>query len=491
MKTTVLIVGAGPCGLAAAAELRRLGVDVTVVDAEPEPGRGSRAILLWPPVLEVFDELGIAPEAGKAGIRLQALSYHLGPDPSVTANTVRVALDPVNAPLVLPQELTSGLLEEALLALGGRVERPVRVTKVVANDDSVTALATAADGTELSIEADWLIGADGLHSQVREQLGIAFEGEQFPVTFLLAEGRIEGEIDRSEMHYFLSSSGVVLIAPLPGGEVRISGAIEDNAPATAEQVQRLLDERGPGGLRVSGLRMLTTFVSHERIAASMRLGRCFLVGDAAHVHSAIGGQGLNLGLQDARDLAWKLAGVIEGRLDAAILQSYDQERRAAAEQTLAATRRLARQAVVGPRAIKVRDRIFSALQASGVLRRWYAPMLAGWRTHYPESLLGPVRSRTPFLPRPGTRSPLWTPKLDASLAGRFQLITLGREDGEISARARALADRLPGVLAHFPLAARRERFLLLRPDGYVAATGKLADLDAVATGLTRLAGNVR
>ncbi|CAM03406.1 2-polyprenyl-6-methoxyphenol hydroxylase-like FAD-dependent oxidoreductase [Saccharopolyspora erythraea NRRL 2338] len=475
---TVLVVGAGPCGLAVAAELRRLGVQVTIVDSEPVAGTGSRAILLWPPVLEVLDELGVGATARETGLQPQALSYHLG-----TGRTVRVGLGAENAPLLLPQERTSALLEQALVRYGGAVERGIRITKVVQHDDSVAASALHPDGTTTDFEADWLIAADGLRSQVREQLGVPFEGEQLPTTFLLAEGRLEGDIGRDSIHYFLGETGVVLVAPLPGGEFRISGAIPEGTQVSTAQVQRLLDERGPGGLRVGELRALSTFVSHERAAGTLHTGRAFLLGDAAHVHSAIGGQGLNLGIQDARNLAWKLAGVVHGRFAPVVLRSYEAERRVAIRQTLATTGRMARQAVAGPLARRVRDVVWGGLEAVGAMDRWWAPLLAGWRSRYPDVLLGEERhahwsSAWRLSPRPGTRNPHLLPKPDDGLAGRFQLVTWGGPDCELARRGRELAGDLPGVVAHFALGGRRERFVLLRPDSYVAAAGGPADFTA-------------
>lgn len=481
-RTTVLVVGAGPCGLAMAAQLSRLGVEVTVVDAEDQAHTGSRAILLWPPVREVLGELGLAERAARDGVRPAALHYHLG-----TGSSVRVPLTEANAPLVLPQERTGRLLTKALADRGVSVEWGTRVTKVVPDEHAVTVTATLADGSTTEIEADWVVGADGLRSQVRAQLGIDFSGARFPATFLLAEGRIAGEISTEEIHYFLADTGVALVAPLPGGEFRVSGAVPAGAEATAEQAQALLDERGPGGLRFTEVRTVTLFSSEERVAGALRSGRCFLVGDAAHVHSPIGGQGLNLGIPDTRNLAWKLAGVVHGRLHESILDSYDPERRAAIAQTLQATGRMARQAVAGPAARRVRDLTWRLLQVSGALARGYAPMLAGWRSRYPDVLFGdPVDGTRRSRPRLGTRNPRWRPMPSDELAGRFQLITYGGRAGRLAADAAELADRLPELIAHFPLDGRRQRFVLLRPDGYVAASGDADRFAGVAAKLAAL-----
>lgn len=482
--TSVLVVGAGPCGLAMAAQLRLLGVDVTIVDAEERANSGSRAILLWPPVQEVLTELGLAERARKDSVRPAALQYHLG-----GGGGVRVPLSAVNAPLVLPQERTGRLLAEALAEHGVEVEWGVRVTKVIPDEDLVTVSATRADGTVWEIEADWVVGADGLRSQVRSQLDIDFSGARFPATFLLAEGRLDGAISREEIHYFLAESGVALLAPLPDGEFRISGAVPDGTQATAEQAQRLLDERGPGGLRFTQVRTVNLFASDERVAGTLRSGRCFLVGDAAHVHSPIGGQGLNLGIPDTRNLAWKLAGVVQGRLRESVLDTYDPERRAAIAQTLNATGRMARQAVVGPVARRVRDLVWRLLHVSGALARGYAPMLAGWRSHYPDVLFGaaPKERAARSLPRPGTRDPRWQPRPASEHRGRLQLITYGGPTEPLAVTAADLAARLPGVVAHFPLDGRAGRFVLLRPDGYVAASGGADRFAAVAAKLTALA----
>ncbi|WP_436762365.1 FAD-dependent oxidoreductase [Streptosporangium sp. V21-05] len=481
----VLIIGAGPCGLMTAVELTRRGVAVTVVDAEEEGATGSRAVLLWPYSLELFDGLGLRAEADKRGLAVQALSYHTAP-----GTVLRLPLDPHHAPLVLPQQDTGELLEEELRRLGGTVERGLRVTGLVTGPGSVTATARRADGTEVVLTADWLVGADGHHSTVREKLGIVFPGEQVPTSFLIAEGPLEGAFDTDSVNYYLGRTGVMLIAPLPGGKARISGTLNggDNV-VTPETAQRMLDERGPGGLRFAEVTLVSVFTSSERVANTFRAGRCFLVGDAAHVHTPTGGQGLNLGFADVRNLAWKLAGVIEGRYAPAILDSYDAERRAAAEQTVAATGRMTRNAVLGPVALVVRNTLMSLAHRTGVLAKQLVPMLAGWQVRYPDAL-GLAGQKTPRgLPAPGTRSPAWPLEPDPDPIGRFQLVSMGPADGTMSRRGRELAEEEPTLVAHRHRTTAGSGFVLLRPDGYVAAAGRDTDLVPLVRALKQILPN--
>jgi 2-polyprenyl-6-methoxyphenol hydroxylase-like FAD-dependent oxidoreductase len=471
-KTPVVIVGAGPCGLAMACGLWRRGIAARVLDASPEPGTGSRAIMLWPPVLDVLDELGVLSEAERLGYRPTALAYHTS-----RSRAVRLPLDPVHGPLVLTQDRTSRLLEAALERLGGLVERPVRVTAVANGGDAVRVTAEGPGG-RLAIEADWLVGADGAHSTVRKQLGIEFAGMEYPVQFLLAEGLIDGGFERQVAHYYVTPAGVLVMIALPDGQVRISGALDDGTTPSIEAAQQLLDRRGPGGLRISRPSLLTTYTAPHRIAGTMYTGRCFLVGDAAHVHSPAGGQGLSLGMQDVRNLAWKLAGVIRGQFAPAILASYDTERRAAAQQVVAATQRMTRQTLFPPMAMRVRNAVLHLLDGTGLLRRILLPALSGRRIHYPDVLLGEPGTKPPRgndrQPSPGTQAPAWAPRPEGKALDGFRLITAGPENGELAQRARSLVGTRPALVEHCHLAESTARFLVLRPDGYVAASGKAA-----------------
>jgi len=464
-----------------ACELRRRGIAADVIDAATEPQRGSRAILLWPPSLRLYRDLGILPEAERRGVAIRTLAYYLGP-----GRTLRVPLTPAMAPLVLPQQDTDELLGAELRRLGGSVEWGLTLTSLdTSSRDEVQVELRRADGTIEHRRADWMIGADGFRSATREQLGVEFAGAALPITYLLAEGRIEGDYDREALQYCLGRAGGLVIAPLPGGKVRISAPLPEGGKITEDTAQRMLDERAPG-LRMVELTLNTTFTSHERIAARMRVGRCFLVGDAAHTHSVVGGQGLNLGFGDARNLAWKLSGVLDGRLDPKVLDSYDVERRAAAEQVVRTTGRMARQGVLGPFASWMRNTLLAAAHRSGALAQRLPPVLAGWSIRYPQTLIGPGPNRPArFLPPAGAHSPDWTIERDPGGRDCLELVTVGPDNTPQRAQAAALARQHDALVSHRHVAAKREGFLLLRPDGFVAASGRRGDLrwlgDALAT----------
>lgn len=529
-RAPVVIIGAGPCGLATACGLWRRGIRARVIESAAEPGAGSRAILLWPPVLEVLEELGVLAAAEREGYRPGALCYHTRRD-----RTLRLPLDETSGALVLRQDRTSRILEAELRRLGGEVERPLRVTEVeelVAGTAprGVRVTARGADEQPVVIEADWLIAADGARSTVRKLLDIPFEGSDFERTFVLFEGQVEGELARDEAHYYVTPAGVLVAIALPDGEVRLSGALDKGAEPSArdgdavdrsssqplspelsmQTVQQLLERRGPGGLRASAPSQLTTYGAPHRVAASMRRGRCFLVGDAAHVHSPAGGQGLTLGMQDVRNLVWKLAGVIEGSLTPAVLDTYDLERRAAAEQVVASIYKLTRQTLFPPLALRARNLVLEFLHRRGKLASILLPQLAGQRIHYPDVLLDAGassasettqsrRSRKPASPKPakpgkpaplppaGARRPSWIP---VSAGRTFRIITSGSRTGNAAQSApdpaalHALAAQLTARFAqsaatgagslsfeHQHFEDQPAGYLLVRPDDYVAASG--------------------
>jgi hypothetical protein len=255
-------------------------------------------------------------------------------------------------------------------------------------------------------------------------------------------------------------------------------------PLTREAVQTFLDDRTGGGLRVVALDTLATFATAERIATGMREGRAFLVGDAAHIHTPVGGQGLNLGLQDVHNLAWKLAGVINGRYAPALLDTYEQERLQAARQIVGTTHRLIKMFTLGPTAARVQNVSWSLLGATGVLRRWFVPLLAGRRIRYADALLAApdtgsegrratLRLAGLTLPRPGTRPPYWVPAAPPGTPAGFRLVIVGRAADSVLARHGRRLAQAHGTALRYEHHRRRTAasFMLLRPDGYVAASG--------------------
>jgi len=339
--TDVLIVGAGPTGLTLAASLLAKGTRATIVDRQAEGANTSRAGAINARTLEVLEDLDVARRMVKTGLIAPRFTMREG---SRTLIPVDFSALPTEHPytLMLSQADTERLLEERLNELGAEVIRPKPLSRVIQDPDGVT--ATFEDGD--TIRASYLVGADGMNSAVREQAGIGFKGGQFAESFTLADVRLAGEAPTDEVNLFYGQDGLNVLAPLPGGIWRVVAPSAD-APAvpTAEFVQELLDTRGfgPGRTVVTDLVWGSRFRIHHRVADSYRAGRLLLAGDAAHVHSPAGGQGMNLGIIDAVALAAALDEVVHGAPDNdTALDAYCAIQRQRAQQVLTLTGRLTR-----------------------------------------------------------------------------------------------------------------------------------------------------
>ncbi|RAG81629.1 hypothetical protein DN069_31780 [Streptacidiphilus pinicola] len=493
-RRPVLVVGAGPVGLVLATELLSQGVPVRLIDnSAGGPVQHSRASVVWPRSLELLGRIGAASPLVEAGNRLDAVRYysrkrHLG-----SVEMSRLTGTPYPFGVVIPQNTTEELIRARLAHHGGEIEFGT-LTGLDTAAPRPVATVERADGRSEQIEADWVIGADGAHSAVRRLAGIEFLGSGNDVLFAIGDGPVEGELDPHAMHYCYSRTGALGLAPFGDGTFRVAISVPDwDRPEgpPRELFQHFLDERSPTPGLVGRLEWSTIFRARRRVAETMRAGRVFLAGDAAHVFSAAGAQGMNTGIQDAVNLAWKLAGVVGGTFDAGILDGYDTERRIAAERIVLTT---AKQTSWGlfkrPHEIAARDAAVRVAEHTGVLQRFAAPLMAQHDVSYRpaetlwDTLPGLTRKarvgdRLPVFaahgePQPGAER--W-PAIDPA---RLTLLLWAgdRQDADWTDRRDQLARTTPeGLVVQDisgwpglrPLLGREPRAVLVRPDGHVAA----------------------
>jgi 2-polyprenyl-6-methoxyphenol hydroxylase-like FAD-dependent oxidoreductase len=302
----VVIVGAGPTGLALAAELQRLGTGALVLDQMPTGQNTSRATVVHARTLEVLEPLELAQDLIRRGLPLRDARLREGEKVLAT-----ISFDdlPTAYPymLVCTQDQTEAALTKRLYALGGGVTRPVKVTEVEPDADGVEITYTAAGVLVQNLRARWVVGCDGLHSAVREQAGISFEGGSYDENFVLADVEMDWPLGRDALELFLSDGGLTMIVALPQNRFRIIATVKE-APEhpSMEDCQRILDERTIPGSHVNRVVWSSRFHIQHRVAGKLRAGRMLIAGDAAHVHSPAGGQGMNTGIQDAVALAGAL-----------------------------------------------------------------------------------------------------------------------------------------------------------------------------------------
>jgi 2-polyprenyl-6-methoxyphenol hydroxylase-like FAD-dependent oxidoreductase len=371
--TDVLVVGAGPTGLTLAASLVDRGIATSVVDRQTAGANTSRAAVVNARTLEVLEGLDVARRLVKEGVQAPRFTIR---DRQRTLIPVDFSVLPTEYAysLMVPQATTERLLLERLVELGGSVVRPKTLTAISQDSDGVT--ATFDDGDQ--VRARYAVGADGIRSVVREAAGIGFEGGVYDESFALADVRLAGDAPHDEVILFWATAGLTVVAPLPGGIHRIVAPVADapEEPSTSF-VQQILDSRvGAGQLTVVEVVWGSRFRIHHRVADTYRAGRLLLAGDAAHVHSPAGGQGMNLGIQDAVALADALGAVLAGAEDTA-LDEYSADRRPIARDVVTMTDRLTRLATL-PRAVRpIRNAAIGVAGRIPSVRRALALRLSG------------------------------------------------------------------------------------------------------------------
>jgi 2-polyprenyl-6-methoxyphenol hydroxylase-like FAD-dependent oxidoreductase len=478
----ILIVGAGPTGLTLACDLLSRGVPCRVVELAAQRGDRSRAIAIWPRALEVLAQVGAADAAIARGIPLGRATVWSRGRPTLRLGFAGL---PSRFPfaLVLPQFETERVLEERLVALGGSVERGVRCTGVWADESGADVLLEHAHGVEQA-RAPWVVGCDGAQSVVREAAGITMDLRLEPEGWIAADARLDSPLEPSGVNYFLSGGRVLHVVPVcrRGDELswRITINIGPVSPRTQEwPFERLAETvaaRAAVPVRLRETEWTAGFRVRQGLASSFVAGRVLIAGDAAHVHSPAGAQGINAGLQDVANLGWKLAAVHHGSSPAGLLSSYDDERRPAARAVVAATDRTTHVGTMrNPIAVPVRDALWRLAVRTGLVDRLVAPATAGFSQRHHRSAMSPGRRRRwSARPGPGARLPdldldgvrLW----DLLPARDFCVLVVGASPDPIAA---GLPDHVPVLRIDDPRAveavgARPGTTFVVRPDRYIA-----------------------
>ncbi|MEU3513426.1 FAD-dependent monooxygenase, partial [Streptomyces longwoodensis] len=493
-RRPVLVVGAGPVGLVLATELLAQGVPVRLVDhAAAQPQQHSRASVVWPRSLELLGRIGASEPLIERGNRLDSVQYYSDKRHLGAVEMSRLAGTPYPFGVVVPQDTTEEVIRTRLAAYGGEIEFGTLTGLDTAGPRPV-AEVRRADGSTDRVEAEYVIGADGAHSAVRRFAGIELLGTGNDVLFAIGDGPVAGDLDQHALVYCYSRSGALGIAPFGGGTYRLAISVPDwrgEQGPPPELFQRFVDERSPRPGIVGELEWSTIFRARRRVAETMRAGRVFLAGDAAHVFSAAGAQGMNTGIQDAVNLAWKLAGVVRGAFEPGILDTYDTDRRLAAERIVLTTAKQTSWGLFKRRhELALRDATVRLAHRTGVLQRFGAPLMAQHDVSYrpAESLRDTLPGLTRRI-RTGDRLPVFAahdaPQPDAERWPAIDPARLtvmlwagARQDAAwLAARASVTAAVPEGVPVRdvsgwpgfAPLLGTAPRALVVRPDGHVAA----------------------
>jgi 2-polyprenyl-6-methoxyphenol hydroxylase-like FAD-dependent oxidoreductase len=481
----ILIVGAGPVGLTMATELSRFGIDVRLIERRPQPTDTSRALAIWSRTLELFDRPGCTKAFLGSGLKARGAALRSG-------QTVlgRPRFDDIasayNFALMLPQCDTERLLIAHLRTLGVEVERETELVSFAEKGDTIEAVLSHADGRRETVSTPWLLGCDGAHSVVRHGLNVEFAGSSQDDDWIIADVRLDGAHAPAadEISVYFDRGGPFVIFPLPGGRARIittRGKLDPAHPRpepTIADVQALIDQRAGGGFTASDPVWLTSFRINERKVSDYRQGRAFLAGDAAHIHSPAGGQGMNTGMQDAFNLAWKLAMVMQGDAAETLLDSYSPERNAVGNMVLRnATAMTDVGLLTNPAAQAARNLVARFLLGFHAVRNEIVATMSEIEIAYAKS---PLCSG----PRAGAR---WNPQHYAGAppgAGRSpRFIVFAPEPEE----AASLAAKFPKLVESKPRPSPDKNLYVVRPDGYVGLTANAKAWDEAEQYLRKLA----
>ncbi|HEY7056381.1 MAG TPA: FAD-dependent monooxygenase [Vicinamibacterales bacterium] len=498
--TDVLIVGAGPTGLVLALWLTRLGVRVRILDKTVQPGTTSRALVIHARTLELYSQVGLAPEVVEQGRKMLVANMWVAGQQAARAvlGDIGAGLSPFPYALILAQDEHERLLIDHLSKAGIRVERQTELVDFAEEAGRVVVRLRRPDSTVETCAASYLAGCDGAHSTVRDGLGIGFPGGTYSHLFYVADVEARGATANGELHVAMDTTDFLVVFPLKAdGRARLIGTVRESATQSHDDLTwNDVSKRVIEWIRIDVRRVnwFSTYRVHHRVADQFRKGRAFLLGDAGHIHSPVGGQGMNTGIGDAINLAWKLAAVVYRRAPEWILETYEPERIAFARRLVATTDR-AFTAVTSDGMIArtlrlhVAPTLIQRLFALKTVRQYMFRTVSQTLIDYRESRLSEGQAGTVH---GGDRLPWVTPDPGADAMGNFAPLASSAWQvhvyGETTADLGSACEQRQLSLHPFPWTTataraglRRDAAYLVRPDGYVALADPAGNAKAITS----------
>jgi 2-polyprenyl-6-methoxyphenol hydroxylase-like FAD-dependent oxidoreductase len=491
----VLVVGAGPTGLTAAIELKRAGFAVRIIDKSDHPALYSQALVIQARTLEQLQRYGIADQAAQRGRKLTQVNFLSDRKPILSLELNRInSLYPYV--LLLPQTQTEQLLNTCMESFGVETERNTELVSLIQNGNQTHAVLRRADGSSEEIRPRWVIGCDGAHSTVRKAAGIIFEGASIGIAFFLGDLELEGpDLPGDAITLHFHHGDVVFMGRISDRITRVivaSSRIADPQnfdfprELTLNDFQRVIDAAGIK-VRVRSAEWLTPFHVTDRQAQHYRIDNLFLAGDASHIHSPVGGQGMNTGIQDVANLVWKMAAVSRGA-DDSLLDSYEEERRAVGEALLRFTERGLKLVTASNTFVEaLRDSFAPFLSKIDPVQEAAVAFISETAIAYRSSSIVADRGGDGGL-RAGDRMPDLPVGTNGSSTTLLRNWTQARH---LVIPYNADADELDGLKMRLPLAdvyqlysadlnqkgrkllGRSKKLFILRPDGYIGFRGRL------------------
>ncbi|NJP94836.1 hypothetical protein HCN51_36295 [Nonomuraea sp. FMUSA5-5] len=483
---SVIVVGAGPTGLMLAGDLAAAGIPVKVLERRAEESNLTRAFAIHARTLELLDMRGLADKLAAEGLKVDEVRPHVkGVKGDGVVFNVRHPDSRFPYLIILGQARTEAALAERARGLGVEIVRGAEVTGLAQDGAGVT-LTLAGGRTE---RAGYVVGCDGAHSAVRRLLGVGFSGRAYDTRILLADVRLEADLPLA-VNPFMGDDGVVLLPPYGGGWYRATiwdrtgQGIPIERPVAIEEVRDAMLRITGRDLGVAEMRWSTRFLSERRQASDYRVGRVFLAGDAAHVHSPLGAMGMSTGIQDAANLSWKLAAADRGWAPSWLLDTYQPERHPVGRQVLRLTDTLRRVAEAPPAVRAVRPYLFPKIVNHPRVSERLRLMFAGMAVTYPTP--GPATAT----PLAGTRVPDLALTLDDRASRLYEQLGDGRfvlldTTQSLPPGDDPWPDRLRVLRSSRPLLLGKATTILVRPDGYTAWTGTFPSGEQISTALAQ------